>query len=132
MGEPRILQGTVVSDKMDKTIVVAVERRKKHRLYHKIMSLTVKFKAHDEANECSLGDVVRIVECRPLSRDKRWRLSAVITRGDVAEIQPSAIGREIEKTTQIAPKAEAAAEEDAAETADGEGDGEAPAEEAEE
>ncbi len=116
MGEPRILQGTVVSDKMDKTIVVAVERRKKHRLYHKIMSLTVKFKAHDEANECSLGDVVRIVESRPLSRDKRWRLSEIVSRGDVAEIQPAAIGRQLEATTQVAPKAEAAADEEAAES----------------
>jgi small subunit ribosomal protein S17 len=116
MGEPRVLQGTVVSDKMDKTIVVAVERRKKHRLYHKIMSLTVKFKAHDEANECSLGDVVRIVESRPLSRDKRWRLSEIVTRGDVAEIQPAAIGRQLEEETQVAPKAEAAADEEAAES----------------
>jgi len=115
MAEQRVLQGTVVSDKMDKTIVVAVERRKKHRLYHKIMSLTVKFKAHDEANECSLGDVVRIVESRPLSRDKRRRLAEIVSRGDVAEIQPAVIGRAIEATTQIAPKAEAAAEEEAAE-----------------
>ena len=112
MGEPRVMQGTVVSDKMDKTIVVAVERRKKHRLYHKILASTVRFKAHDEANECNLGDVVRIVESRPLSRDKRWRLHEIVSRGDVAEIQPAAIGREIEATTQVAPKAEAAADDD--------------------
>jgi small subunit ribosomal protein S17 len=109
MGEQRVMTGTVVSDKMDKTIVVAVERRKKHRLYHKVLASTVRFKAHDETNECNLGDVVRIVESRPLSRDKRWRLQAIVSRGDVAEIAPSAIGREIETTTQVAPKAEAEA-----------------------
>jgi small subunit ribosomal protein S17 len=109
MGEQRVMTGTVVSDKMDKTIVVAVERRKKHRLYHKVLASTVRFKAHDETNECNLGDVVRIVESRPLSRDKRWRLQAIVSRGDVAEIAPSTIGREIETTTQVAPKAEAEA-----------------------
>lgn len=113
MGERRVLQGTVVGDKMDKTIVVAVERKKKHRLYHKIMSLTVKFKAHDEKNECNLGDLVRIEECRPLSRDKRWRLIEVLSRGDVAEIQPEAIGRELEETTQVSAKSEAEAEAEA-------------------
>jgi small subunit ribosomal protein S17 len=111
------MTGTVVSDKMDKTIVVAVERRKKHRLYHKVLASTVRFKAHDEANQCNLGDVVRIVESRPLSRDKRWRLQAIVSHGDVAEIAPSAIGREIETTTQVAPKAEAEA---AAQVADDE------------
>lgn len=111
MGAPRTLQGTVVSDRMDKTIVVAVERRQKHRLYHKVVSTTTKFKAHDENNECNLGDLVRIVECRPLSRQKRWRLQAILTRGDVAEVAPSTIGRELETTTQVAPKAEAREEE---------------------
>jgi small subunit ribosomal protein S17 len=107
------MQGTVVSDRMDKTIVVAVERRKKHRLYHKVLVSTVRFKAHDETNECNLGDVVRIVESRPLSREKRWRLQTIVSRGDVAEIEPSAIGREIETTTQVSPKAEAAGDDDA-------------------
>ena len=112
MGEPRVMQGTVVSDKMDKTIVVAVERRKKHRLYHKVLASTVRFKAHDESNECNLGDVVRIIESRPLSREKRWRLQQIVSRGDVAEIQPSMIGRELEAATQVAPKADAAGSED--------------------
>jgi small subunit ribosomal protein S17 len=106
MGRQRIIQGTVVSDKMDKTIVITVVRKKKHPLYHKVMSVTERYKAHDEDNKCKLGDVVRITECRPMSKDKRWRLIEVLTKGDVAEVAPDAIGREIEQTTQAAPKAE--------------------------
>ena len=66
--------GRVVSDKMDKTIVVAVETFVKHPLYKKRVKNTVKFKAHDENNECGIGDTVKIMETRPLSKDKRWRL----------------------------------------------------------
>ncbi|MGG1313135.1 MULTISPECIES: 30S ribosomal protein S17 [Cohnella] len=66
--------GKVVSDKMDKTIVVAVETYKKHSLYHKRIKYTKKFKAHDENNEAKIGDTVKIMETRPLSKDKRWRL----------------------------------------------------------
>lgn len=106
MGLQRIIQGTVVSNKMDKTVVVTVERRKKHRLYHKVLSVTSRYKAHDEDNACQLGDVVRIAESRPISRDKRWRVVEILTRGDVAEIAPSTIGREIEETAQVAPKSE--------------------------
>lgn len=106
MGQQRIIQGTVVSNKMDKTIVVTVERRKKHRLYHKVVTHTMRYKAHDEENACNLGDVVRIQESRPLSKDKRWRLIEVLTRGDVAEVAPESIGRDIETTAQVAPKAE--------------------------
>ncbi|MDO3412958.1 30S ribosomal protein S17 [Saccharibacillus sp. CPCC 101409] len=73
----KVLVGKVVSDKMDKTIVVAVETYKKHDLYHKRIKSTNKFKAHDENNEAKIGDTVRIVETRPLSKDKRWRLAAV-------------------------------------------------------
>ncbi|NGZ78067.1 30S ribosomal protein S17 [Saccharibacillus alkalitolerans] len=73
----KVLVGKVVSDKMDKTIVVAVETYKKHDLYHKRIKSTKKFKAHDENNEAKIGDTVRIVETRPLSKDKRWRLAAV-------------------------------------------------------
>ena len=83
MGQQRVIQGTVVSDKMDKTIVVSIERRKKHRLYHKVVSLTQRYKAHDEENSCRLGDVVRIAECRPMSRDKCWRVIEILSRGDV-------------------------------------------------
>ena len=72
--------GKVVSDKMDKTIVVAVEDSVKHALYNKIVKRTVKFKAHDENNECGVGDRVKIMETRPLSKDKRWRLVEIIEK----------------------------------------------------
>ncbi len=106
MGTQRVIQGTVVSDKMQKTVVVSVERKKKHRLYHKVVTVTERFKAHDNDDSCKLGDVVRIEESRPMSKDKRWRVIEILTRGDVADVAPSTIGRELEKETQLAPKAE--------------------------
>ncbi|MDP5276890.1 30S ribosomal protein S17 [Chengkuizengella axinellae] len=72
--ERRVQIGKVVSDKMDKTVVVAVETYKTHSLYHKRLKVTKKFKAHDENNEAKIGDTVKIMETRPLSKDKRWRL----------------------------------------------------------
>ena len=72
--------GKVVSDKMDKTIVVAIENSVKHKLYNKIIKHTIKLKAHDENNECKMGDKVRIMETRPLSKDKRWRLVSIIEK----------------------------------------------------
>ena len=72
--------GQVVSDKMDKTITVAIEDHVKHPLYGKIVKKTVKFKAHDEKNECNIGDTVKIMETRPLSKDKRWRLVQIIEK----------------------------------------------------
>ena len=72
--------GKVVSDKMDKTIVVAVENRVAHPLYKKIVKRTYKLKAHDENNECGIGDTVKVMETRPLSRDKRWRLVEIIEK----------------------------------------------------
>ena len=72
--------GTVVSDKMDKTIVVAVKDSVKHPLYKKILKRTVKFKAHDENNECGIGDRVMIMETRPLSKDKRWRMVKIVEK----------------------------------------------------
>ena len=72
--------GVVVSDKMDKTITVAVKYRVRHPLYGKIMNRTTKIKAHDEKNECGIGDTVRVMETRPLSRDKRWRLVEIIEK----------------------------------------------------
>jgi small subunit ribosomal protein S17 len=78
--ERKVQIGKVVSDKMDKTIVVAVETYKKHDLYHKRIKYTKKFKAHDENNEAKIGDVVRIMETRPLSKDKRWRLVEVVEK----------------------------------------------------
>ena len=72
--------GKVVSDKMDKTIVVAVEDHVKHPLYSKIVKRTYKLKAHDENNECRVGDTVKVMETRPLSKDKRWRLVSIIEK----------------------------------------------------
>jgi small subunit ribosomal protein S17 len=78
----KVRTGVVVSDKMDKTIVVAVERLMRHPLYGKIIKRTKKFKAHDENNECRVGDVVTIMETRPLSRHKRWRLVKIIRKAE--------------------------------------------------
>jgi small subunit ribosomal protein S17 len=78
--ERKVQVGKVVSDKMDKTIVVAVETYKKHNLYHKRIKYTKKFKAHDENNEAKIGDVVKVMETRPLSKDKRWRLVEVVEK----------------------------------------------------
>ena len=72
--------GKVISDKMDKTIVVAVEDRVPHPLYKKIIKRTYKLKAHDENNECGIGDRVRVMETRPLSKDKRWRLAEILEK----------------------------------------------------
>ena len=72
--------GQVVSDKMDKTIVVAIEDSVQHKLYKKIVKRTYKLKAHDENNTCNIGDTVKVMETRPLSKDKRWRLVEVIER----------------------------------------------------
>lgn len=72
--------GKVVSDKMDKTITVAIEDHVKHPLYGKIVQRTIKLKAHDENNECAIGDTVKVMETRPLSKDKRWRLVEVIKK----------------------------------------------------
>jgi small subunit ribosomal protein S17 len=83
--------GKVVSDKMDKTVVVAVDTPRRHPIYKKTIRRAVKYKAHDEKNQCHLGDMVRIVETRPLSKDKRWRVAEIITKGEVAEIQPQEI-----------------------------------------
>ncbi len=72
--------GIVTSDKMDKTITVAVERREKHPIYGKFVKKTTKFTAHDDKNDCGIGDTVKIMETRPLSKNKRWRLVEVIER----------------------------------------------------
>ena len=83
--------GRIVSNKMDKTVVVAIETSKHHKLYKKTIKRVVKYKAHDENNECRQGDMVRIIETRPLSRQKRWRVAEIITKGEVAEVQPKEI-----------------------------------------
>lgn len=78
----KIRTGVVVSNKMDKTIVVAIETLVKHPLYGKRIKHTVKFKAHDENNSCNEGDVVTLMETRPLSKDKRWRLVEIVKRAE--------------------------------------------------
>ncbi|TYP50316.1 30S ribosomal protein S17 [Thermosediminibacter litoriperuensis] len=78
----KVRTGVVVSNKMDKTIVVAVETLVRHPLYGKIMKRTKKFKAHDENNQCQIGDIVKIVETRPLSKTKRWRLVEIVKRAE--------------------------------------------------
>ena len=76
----KVMIGKVVSDKMDKTVVVAVETSVKHKVYNKIIKRTYKLKAHDEANECKIGDTVKVMETRPLSKDKRWRVVEVMEK----------------------------------------------------
>ena len=76
----KVMIGTVVSNKMDKTVVVAVETSEKHKIYGKVQKRTYKLKAHDENNECRIGDKVKVMETRPLSKDKRWRLVEVVEK----------------------------------------------------
>lgn len=81
----KTLQGVVKSAKMDKTAVVVVERRQKHPLYNKTIIRSTRFKIHDERNECKEGDIVRFIECRPISKDKHFRLLSVVTRAESVE-----------------------------------------------
>lgn len=90
-GKRKTRFGCVVSDKMDKTVVVAVETARRHPVYKKTIKKAVKYKAHDENNRCKLGDKVIIAETRPLSKDKRWRVAEITTKGELAEIQPKDI-----------------------------------------
>ena len=87
----KTMVGRVVSNKMDKTVVVTVETLKHHPLYKKTIRRVVKYKAHDEKNECKLGDTVEIIETRPLSKEKRWRVAEIITKSEVVEVQPKEI-----------------------------------------
>jgi small subunit ribosomal protein S17 len=101
-GKRKTKVGRVVSDRMDKTIVVSVERLTRHRLYKRVVRLTTKFKAHDEANEAHIGDTVRIEESRPLSATKRWRLVEIVQRaGD------HGVGTELELIAEEAAVSEA-------------------------
>jgi len=107
--QEKLQTGTVISNKMDKTVVVRIDRHTRHRLYGKTMRVTRRYKAHDENNECRLGDVVKIAETRPLSRDKRWRVVEVVVKGDVAEVAPRDIGTTQLEETRAAADAVAAA-----------------------
>jgi small subunit ribosomal protein S17 len=101
-GKRKTKVGRVVSDKMDKTIVVSVERLARHRLYKRVIRLTTKFKAHDEANDARVGDTVLIEEARPLSATKRWRLVTVIQRaGDHGLPGESVVAEEAETAEAI-------------------------------
>ena len=93
--------GTVVSDKMDKTIVVSVEHQTRHPLYKRVMRLTTKFKAHDETNDAHVGDLVRIEESRPMSATKRWRLLEVVRRAGDAHVGGPIVAEEAETSEAI-------------------------------
>ncbi len=82
----KTMTGVVVSDKMDKTVVVAVTTAVKHGVYTKTIKITKKYKAHDEKNECGIGDRVSIEECRPLSKEKRWNIAAIIEKAPGADL----------------------------------------------
>lgn len=90
-GKRKTRVGRVVGNQMDKTVVVEVETPKRHWLYKKTIRRRVKFKVHDENNQCGLGDLVKIIETRPLSKQKRWRVGEIITKGEVVEVQPEEI-----------------------------------------
>ena len=99
----KVRLGQVVSGRMDKTVVVAVATPRRHPLYKKTIRRMVKYKAHDEKSECQVGDKVKIVETRPLSREKRWRVAEIITKGEVVEISPREITEA--KIAEIQPEA---------------------------
>ena len=106
----KIKVGQVLSNKMNKTVVVSVESYRHHPIYKKTIRNVVKYKAHDEKNECAIGDTVRIVETRPLSREKRWRVSEIIIKAAALDVKPE----EIEpKLVTEEPKPEAGMEPDA-------------------
>jgi small subunit ribosomal protein S17 len=88
LGRRKVREGRVVSTKMDKTVVVAVEARKVHPLYKKAIRVVKKYKAHDADNACKIGDTVRIIETRPLSKDKRWRVAEIVSKKEAAEGGP--------------------------------------------
>ena len=90
-GKHKVRQGRVISDKMEKTVVVEVQNTEKHPLYHKNIIKTVKFKAHDEKKISKVGDIVKIIETAPISRDKRWRVAKVMVKAAVIEIKPTEI-----------------------------------------
>jgi small subunit ribosomal protein S17 len=124
-GKRKTKVGRVVSDKMDKTIVVSVERLARHPLYKRVVRLTTKFKAHDEANDAKVGDTVLIEESRPLSATKRWRLLEIVQRAGDHGLASDIVSEEAETSEAIHAAAhpgrnrEAAAEPDGGQPADG-------------
>ena len=87
----KIRTGYVISHKMDKTVVVGVERASRHPLYKKTIRKVVRYKVHDAKNECGDGDIVRIIETRPLSKEKRWRVAEIVTKREEIEVKPQEI-----------------------------------------
>lgn len=114
----KVRVGTVVSDRMEKTLVVAIERTSRHPLYRKVIRRTKRYHVHDPDGLGTLGDIVRIEECRPVSRTKRWRLVEVLTERAVAEVAAAEIDRSLVEEIQRSPVGDAA--EDAAGEAAGE------------
>ncbi len=127
-GGRKIREGTVVSEKMDKTVVVAVETRVRHPLYKKTVKRLHRHMAHDETNDAKLGDVVRIVESRPYSRHKRWRLAEVLIRAERPEVAARDIDLELLGEVKVEKEEAAAPAEAVAEAAPPEVEAEAPAE----
>jgi small subunit ribosomal protein S17 len=129
-GRRKTKVGRVVSDKMDKTIVVSVERLARHPLYKRVVRLTTKFKAHDEANEAHVGDTVLIEESRPLSATKRWRLLEIVQRAGDRGLTSEIVSEEAETSEAIHaaahPGRQAAAEAGAQRRDAGEGDEASP------
>jgi small subunit ribosomal protein S17 len=87
----KVRQGRVLSDRMDKTVIVEVETRRRHPRYKRVVTYRSKFVAHDEDNACTVGDKVRIAETRPLSKQKRWRVTEILTKAEVLEVKPEEI-----------------------------------------
>ncbi len=98
----KIRTGRVVSDKMDKTVVVSVEWREQHKLYRRVVKRKRQFKAHDETNDVRLGDLIKMIETRLLSKDKRWMVIEVVERADIAEVQPG----DIDETRRLVEQSE--------------------------
>ena len=88
---PKTLTGRVVSDKMDKTVVVVVESRRRHPRYKRVVKYSKRFKAHDQDNVCHLGDLVRIIETRPLSKEIRWRVAEILSQREAVQVPPTEV-----------------------------------------
>jgi small subunit ribosomal protein S17 len=88
----KIRLGRVLSNKMDKTVLVEVETRRRHPRFKRVVTYRKEFKVHDEANACGVGDLVRIIETRPISKEKRWRVAEILTKAEEIEVKPEEIG----------------------------------------
>ena len=114
ISKKRTLVGVVVSDVNDKTIIVSVERRAPHRLYRKVITKTNRYHAHDEQNQATLGDIVRIIESRPMSRLKRWALVEILVGRDVAEVEATDLDSSfVDEVQRSAARARAESQTDA-------------------